>query len=173
MTKFSSHNTSVNPKHPLRGDDAFLVMDYSSYVEPVSAALHPSPQIKQQKAVFEISSEIRSEVFASGAKNTPYDGIVQLIIDIDGVNALSTQEIRSGWKTWIHVVSSFGIKCDNNPHAIHIHVEQWVSEVLEQGGRWQPILDETQTLRFDKPSTKKLDEKKKGVMQKIKDKIML
>ncbi len=155
FTLAGSYDAHVNPSHPLRGDDAYLILEYSCYVEPVSAPLHPSPRIEQQKVRFAVLSESRREISVSGARNSPYDGIVQLVVDIDEERAFSVGETRSGWNTWIRIVSSFGIKCDGRPHRVQIHVEQWVSEVLGQLGRWQTVLNESRTVTFDKPSGKK------------------
>ena len=151
----SGYDARVNPGHPLRGDDAFLVLEYSCFVEPVSAPFHPSNRVEQQKVRFAVSSESRREISVSGARNSPYDGIVQLVVDIDGERAFSVGETRSGWNTWIRIASSFGIKCDGKPHRVQIRVEQWVSEVLGQLGRWQTVLNESRTVTFDKPSGKK------------------
>jgi len=166
--KFTNYNPSVNPRHPIKGNDAFLVVDYSSYVAPDSDRLHPSPRIERQDVKSCISSEECNEIIVVGAKNSPYDGIIQLFIYIDGVLAISTSEVKSGWNQWIHVISSFGIKCDNTSHKIEIRVNQWVSEILGLLGRWQEIFREMHELKFDKPSAKE----KGKIMTKIKKRIM-
>jgi len=163
------YNSNVNPTHPLKGNDAFLVVENIGYVAPSSQSLHPSPLIEQQSVKFQISPEKRNEIIVSGAKNSPYDGIVQLFIDIDGQMAISINEARSDWNKWIHILYSFGTKCDNASHLVNILVKQYVCEIMGMGGRFQEIFRETRTLKFEKPLTRK----KEGTLQdKIKRAIM-
>jgi hypothetical protein len=137
----------------MKGNDAFLIVEYNAYVKPPESNLfHPSPYIEQQNVKFNMSSEKCEKIVASEARNSPYDGIVQLFVDIDGEQAISISETRSGWNKWIAIVYSFRVKCDNADHKISIRVNQWVSEILGQFGRWQEIYRETQTLKFEKPS---------------------
>ena len=140
----------------MMGDDAFLVVEYGAYVKPVSALLHPSPSIEQQSAELHISSEECEKIVASGAKGDTHDGTVKMFVDIDGIQAVSIGEVKSGWDKWAYIISSFGIKCDKAGHEIKIRVEQWVSEILGLQGRWQKIFEDTRMLKFDKASAKKM-----------------
>jgi len=152
----------------MKGNDAFLIIEYSAYVAPPPPSLipHPSPFIEKQRVEFHISSEEYNKISVSGAQNIPFDGIVELFVDIDGEQAISITETKSGWKKWIKIVYSFGIKCDNANHKIGIRVNQWVSGVLRVDGRWQEILKDVHTLKFEKISTKK----GKGIIKKLKSK---
>lgn len=156
----------------MKGNDAFLIVEYSAYVTPPDPKLilHPSPFIEKQSVEFHISSEEYNEISVSGAQNTPFDGIVELFVDIDGERAISITETKSGWKKWIKIVYSFGIKCDNADHKIEIRVNQWVSGVLRVDGRWQEILKDVHTLKFEKTSTKKGEGITKKLKAKLKDK---
>jgi len=166
VLKFSNYNPDVNYNHPIKGNDAFLVVEYGAYVKPASALFHPSPSIKQQSVVLHISSEDCDKVVASGAKGDTHDGTVKIFVDIDAIQAISTGEVKSGWDKWFYIISSFRVKLDEANHEIKIRVEQWVSEVLGVGGRWQRIFEDTRTLKFDKASTKK----KKDILEKFAEK---
>ena len=148
----------------MKGNDAFLVVAYGAYVSPGSPPLHPSPRIEQQNVELYISSDECDEIVASGAQNKPHDGIVKLFVDIDGIQAISTGEIKSGWDKWFYIIPSFGIECDKASHEIKIRVEQWVCEVLGMAGRWQKVFEDTKMLKFDKASAKK----KKDILAKFK-----
>ncbi len=139
----------------MKGNDAFLVVEYGAYVKPASAPLHPSPSIEQQSVEFHISSEKCDKIVVSGAKGDAYDGTVKMFVDIDGIQAVSIGEVKSGWDKWLYIISSFGIKCDKASHEIKIRVEQWVSEILGLSGRWQKTFEDTRMLKFDKASAKK------------------
>lgn len=139
----------------MKGNDAFLVVEYSAYVaSPKFNFLHPSPFIEQQNVKVYISSEKCEKIVASGAQNSPHDGIVQLFVEIDGEQAISIAEAKSGWNKWITIAYSFGIKCDNESHKIEVRANQWISEILGQLGRWEEVFRETQMLKFEKTSAK-------------------
>jgi len=150
----------------MKGNDAFLVVEYGAYVASGSPPLHPSPRIEQQSVELHISSDECNEIVASGAKGDTHDGTVKMFVDIDGIQAISTGEVKSGWDKWFYIISSFGVKCDEANHEIKIRVEQWVSEVLGFGGRWQPIFGDTRMLKFDKASAKK----KKDILERFAEK---
>jgi len=139
----------------MKGNDAFLVVEYGAYVKPASAPLHPSPRIEQQSVELHISSEKCDKIVVSGAKGDAYDGTVKMFVDIDGKQAISIGEVKSGWDKWFYIISSFEIKCDKASHEIKIRVEQWVSEILGLSGRWQKSFEDTRMLKFDKASTRK------------------
>jgi hypothetical protein len=139
----------------MKGNDAFLVVEYGAYVKPASAPLHPSPRIEQQSVELHISSEKCDKIVVSGAKGDAYDGTVKMFVDIDGKQAISIGEVKSGWDKWFYIIFSFGIKCDKASHEIKIRVEQWVSEILGLSGRWQKTFEDTRMLKFDKASTRK------------------
>jgi len=139
----------------MKGNDAFLVVEYGAYVKPASAFLHPSPIVEQQSVELHIASEECEKIVASGAKGDTHDGTVKMFVDIDGIQAVSSGEVKSGWEQWVYIISSFGVKLDEANHEIKIRAEQWVSEVLGLGGRWQRIFEDTRTLKFDKASKKK------------------
>jgi hypothetical protein len=166
VLKFSNYSPDVNYNHPIKGNDAFLVVEYGAYVKPVSALLHPSPSIEQQSVELHISSEDCDKIVASGAKGDTHDGTVKMFVDIDGIQAISTREVKSGWDKWFYIISSFGVKLNGANHEIKIRVEQWVSEVLGFGGRWQRIFEDTRMLEFNKASIKK----KKDILEKFAEK---
>ena len=155
MSEFSNYNRSVNLRHPMKGNDAFLVVEYGAYVKPASALFHPSPIIEQQSVELHISSEECDKIVASGAKGDTHDGTVKIFVDIDGMQAISIGEVKSGWDKWFYIISSFAVKCDKASHEVKILVEQWVSEILGLQGRWQKIFEDTRMLEFDNVSTKK------------------
>lgn len=169
-----SHDSNVNPRHSMKGNDAFLIVEYSAYVAPPPPSLipHPSPIIDKQSVELHISSDECNEINVSGAQNSPFDGTVELFVDIDGERAISITEVKSGWKKWIAIVYSFGIKCDNANHKIEIRVNQWVSGILRVDGRWQEILKDVRTLKFEKTSTKKGESISKKLKTKLKDKFV-
>jgi len=156
--EFSNFSRSLNLRHPMNGNDAFLIVEYGAYVKPASALLHPAPIIEQQSAELHLSSEECEKIVASGAKGDTHDGTVKMFVDIDGIQALSIGEVKSGWEKWFYIISSFGIKCDKTTHEVKIRVEQWVSEVLGLQGRWQKIFEDTRLFEFDKASTKKKED---------------
>ena len=156
----------MNYNHPIKGNDAFLVVEYGAYVKPASALFHPSPSIEQQSVELHISSEDCDKIVASGAKGDTHDGTVKIFVNIDAIQAISTGEVKSGWDKWFYIISSFGVKLDEANHEIKIRVEQWVSEVLGVGGRWQRIFEDTRMLKFDKASIKK----KKDILAKFAEK---
>lgn len=147
----------------MKGNDVFLVVEYGAYVKPASALLHPSPIIEQQSVELHISSEECEKIVASGAKGDTYDGTVKMFVDIDGIQAFSIGEVKSGWDKWVYIISSFGVKLDEANHEIKVRAEQWVSEVLGLGGRWHQVFEEKRMLKFDKISTKK----KKDILAKF------
>ncbi len=158
MSEFSNCSRSLNLRHPVKGNEAFLIVEYGAYVKPASALLHPAPIIEQQSVELHLSSEECEKIVASGAKGDTHDGTVKLFVDIDGIQALSIGEVKSGWEKWFYIISSFGVKCDKATHEVKIRVEQWVSEVLGVHGRWQKIFEDTRLLEFDKASTKKRED---------------
>ncbi|NIO38001.1 hypothetical protein GTO27_09905 [Candidatus Bathyarchaeota archaeon] len=164
VIEMSSYNPNVNYNHPMNGNDAFLVVEYSAYVKPHPDQFHPSPTIEQQNVKLHISSEEIKGVFSSGAKGDTHEGTVKMFVDIDGIQAVSTGEVKSGWDKWFYIIHSFGVKCDKANHEIKIRVEQWVSEVLGIGGGWPKILEEQRTLKFDKNVAKT----KKDILTKFK-----
>ncbi|MCW4051653.1 MAG: hypothetical protein NWE78_00405 [Candidatus Bathyarchaeota archaeon] len=158
MSEFSDYSRSVNLRHPMKGNDAFLVVEYGAYVKPASAFLHPSPIVEQQSVELHISTEECERIVASGAKGDTHDGTVKMFVDIDGIQAVSSGEVKSGWEKWVYIISSFGVKLDEANHEIKIRAEQWVSEVLGLGGRWQRIFEDTRTLKFSKASKKRRED---------------
>jgi len=165
--EFSDYNPDVNYNHPMKGNDAFVVVEYSAYVKPHPDQFHPSPSIEQPNVKLHISSEKINDVFSSGAKGDTHDGIVKMFVDVDGIQAISTGEVKSGWDRSFYIFCSCGVKCDKADHEIKIRVEQWVSEVLGVRGRWQKLpLEKPRTLKFDKAAAKK----KKDIMKNFAEK---
>ena len=158
MPEFSGYIRSLNLQHPVKGNDAFLVVEYGAYVRPAAALFHPAPFIEQQSAELYLSSAECEKIVASGAKGDTHDGTVKMFVDIDGIQAVSIGEVKSGWEKWFYILSSFGVKCDKASHEVKIRVEQWVSEVLGLQGRWQKIFEDTRTLKFCQTSIKKKEE---------------
>lgn len=142
----------------MKGNDAFLIVEYGAYVRPAAGLFHPAPFIEQQSVELHLSSEECEKIVASGAKGDTHDGTVKMFVDIDGIQAVSTGEVKSGWEKWFYVLSSFGVKCDKASHEVKIRVEQWVSEVLGLQGRWQKIFEDTRMQKFDKTSIQKKGE---------------
>ena len=155
--ELTSYNPNANPQHPMKGSDAFLVVEYSAHVKsPPNPRLHRSPIIKEQKVNFHISSEEFNEILATGAKGNAFDGTVKMFVTIDGIEAMSTVEVKSGWDKRIYVISSYGIKCDNASHEIEVRLEQFVQDQLWQ--QWPEKLTRTHRLKFDKSLAKKKKE---------------
>lgn len=139
----------------MKGDDAFLVVDYSAYVAPAPGGLHPAPLIERQDAQVYILDQEFSKILTEGAENRPWEGVIKLFVDIDGQQAISVSPVRSGWDKWIFIVCSFGVKCDNKSHEIRIRAQQHVVEIGQIHDYWNYIFDKPYTEKFEKPSAKK------------------
>ena len=169
MSEFNSYDSELNPQHPMKGNDAFLVVEYGAYVKSSGSRWHRSPFIENQSWKSYISSEKIYKIVTSGATGKGSDGIVKMFVSIDGIKAISTGEVKSGWDKWIHIISSFGIKCDDANHEIEIRLEQFVQDQILQ--QWSKIFEKSHQLKFDKPLVKKDEdtaEKKEGSISKVK-----